>query len=88
MGTAAGELTICLLRPQENCRNFHDVFVLVRDEDDAPAAYTFAISPLPLGALQRFHVATKRVVSHFVQALEDEITLVPRSLVKLFCGAF
>jgi hypothetical protein len=87
-GRANRELTIRLLRRQENCRNFHQVFALVRNEDDAPAAHAFAISPLPLNTLQWFHITTKRVVSHFAQTLEDEVALVPRDVVKLFCGAF
>ena len=64
------------------------MLVLVRSEDDTPPAYTLAVSSLPLSALQRFHVTTKRVFSHFVQALEDEIALVLLSRVKLFGGAF
>ena len=61
---------------------------MMRDEDRAPAAYAFAVSSLPLSPFQRSHVTAKRVLRHFIEVLEDEVTLVPRKLVKLFCGVF
>ena len=51
---------------------------MIRDEDGAPAAYAFAVSSLPLSAFQRPHVAAKWVLQHFIEALEDEVALVPR----------
>ena len=61
---------------------------MMRDEDNAPAADAFAIPPLPLGAFERSRVPAKRVFGHFIEAFEDEVELVPRKPVKLFCGAF
>lgn len=61
---------------------------MMRDEDKAPPADAFAISPLPLGAFERFHVATERVFRHFIEAFEDEVALVARNVFKLFCRAF
>jgi hypothetical protein len=85
-GRGGDDLSVCLLGPHKNRRNFHEAFVLIRDEDDAPAPYAFAVTPLPWNALQWFHVATKRVFRHFIQAFEDKSPVIPRGIAKLFCG--
>jgi hypothetical protein len=81
-------LTVCLLGSSENGRNFYEMIAMTRDEDNAPMAGALAVPPLPLRALERFHVAAKWVFRHFIEAFEDEAELVARNLFKLFGGAF
>jgi len=81
-------LPIGLLGPHEDRRDFHETFVLIWDENNAPPADAFAVTPLPLDSLQGLYVSTKGVFRHFIQAFKQEVLVISRGLAKLFCGGF
>ena len=58
---AAQRLAIRALIPDEDRRNRHESFIVVRGKNDAVPAHAFSVSPLPASASKREDIATEWV---------------------------